>query len=55
MVDFDFSGEPPLVCSPLSPFVALLNDKEFRSLLRATKAARLGRRLLFEKSNTKTF
>ena len=38
-----------------SPLVALLNDREFRSLLRETKATRLGRRLLFEKSNTKTF
>ena len=40
-----------------SPLVALLYGGEggFRSLRRATKAPRLGRRSLFEKSDAKTF
>ena len=53
----------PHLCVPLfstlcvenSPLVALTNDKEFRSLRRATNAARLGGRPLFEKRGAKTF
>ena len=55
-------GNPPLVrfpsfsCAEIHPSVALSNDKGFRSLRRATNAARVGSAVAFEaKSDAKAF